>query len=318
MVDTEHTFRVEPGERLLSAARRAGVWLPFECGWGSCGTCKVSLVDGEVALLFADAPAVDERDQRRGRTITCQTTPTSDLAIRVRRLGPNEERPTTDHTATLAGVTPLGPEIAAFRFDLGQPAHYRPGQYAILQLAPDLRRCYSMSGLPGASEIELIAKRYPGGAGSNALFALDLGDQVAAELPYGGMWLHPGGERIVLIAGGTGISPILALLRQLVAHQHPGEVEIVFGANSRDELVRWDEITELAAALPRARLHGVLRDAPDSWSGGRGLAPDHLRGLVSGDERCYLAGPPPMVDATLHTLKEGGVSLARIHYDRFG
>lgn len=318
VADTDLAFRVEAGERVLAAARRAGVWLPFECGWGSCGTCKVALLDGEVELLYPEAPTLDERDARRGRTITCQTTATSDLTIKVRRLGPAEERPTADYDAVLAEVVPLGPDISAFRFTLDRPADFRPGQYAILEPAPGLRRCYSMAGLPGSPEVEFVAKRYPGKPGSNALFDLAVGAACPMELPYGDMWLRPGDDPVVLVAGGTGISPVLSLVRQLAAAGHGGEVDVVFGANSRAELVLWEELVSLVEALPRGRLHGVIASPGDDWTGLAGLAPDHLPTLLTGAERCYLAGPPGMVDATLQALRACDVSLALTHYDRFG
>lgn len=314
---TDLRFPVHTGEPVLAAARRAGVWLPFECGWGSCGTCKVTVVDGELVLLYPDAPAVDARDARRRRSIVCQATAGADVTIKALRVGATPERPTRDYVATLAGVRPLGPAIHAFRFTLDQPADYRPGQYALLHLGDGLHRCYSMAGLPGTLEVEFVAKDYAR-PGSAALFALDVGDSVPLELPYGDMWLRPDSDRIVLVAGGTGIAPILALLRQLVAERPSEDVTVVFGANTHPELVLWEELEDLVGALPAGRLLGVLAQPPPDWSGEAGLVPDVLPGQLSGGERVYLAGPPAMVDATLPVLRAAGVPLNRIHYDRFG
>jgi len=171
---------------------------------------------GSADLLF-EAPAVDARDARRRRMVTCQTTPTSDLVIKPIWSSdqPRPELPTADHRAQLVDVQGLGPDIRRFRFHLEAAAVYREGQYAILELAPGLRRCYSMSHLAGSRVVEFIAKRYAGGPGSERLFALPIGSQIPVELPYGDMWLREGVRPVVLIAGGTGISPILALLRQL-------------------------------------------------------------------------------------------------------
>lgn len=116
-------FDVRHGERILAAARRAGIWLPFECGWGSCGTCKATLVEGDVELLFADCPSVNERDARRRRTVTCQTTPTSDIVIKPNwaESAPRLERPTADYQARLTHVDMLGPQLRKFTFELDQP-----------------------------------------------------------------------------------------------------------------------------------------------------------------------------------------------------
>ena len=314
---TDHAFVVRPGEPILTAARRAGVWLPFECGWGSCGVCKATLVDGEVELLFGDAPAVDARDRRRRRTITCQTTAVSDLTLKVSRLGPFEERPTRDHGAELVAKRVLAPDVSEFRFRLDQPADFRPGQYAILDLAPGLRRCYSMAGLPGA-EVSFVAKRYAGRPGSCALHATPVGGRVPMALPFGDMWLRPDSARTVLIAGGTGVAPILALLQQLDAEGCPHPVTVVYGANTPADLVCWDELAASVDRLADAELHGVVVRPDDGWRGWTGFVTEPLRSIVAAADRCYLAGPPPMVDAALAVLREKGVGLDRVHYDRFG
>ena len=316
------TFEVREGERILAAARRAGIWLPFECGWGSCATCKVTLIDGEVDLLFADAPAMTPRDARRRRVLTCQTTPRSDLVIKPLWVSdrPREELPTADYRGELVAADELGPEIRRFRFRLDRPAGYREGQYAILDLGECLRRCYSMSNLQGSSDIEFVAKRYAGRPGSERLFCLPPGSEIGLELPYGDMWLRPGDRTAVLIAGGTGISPILALARRLHQDADPRPVRVFYGAGSRAELVCWDELRSLVDCLPDGRLHGALLQPDDAWSGTVGFVTHALdRHLVDGaDVTYYLAGPPPMVDAVLERLRDWGVELTQIHYDSFG
>ncbi|GAB2985055.1 2Fe-2S iron-sulfur cluster binding domain-containing protein [Amycolatopsis acidiphila] len=320
LAGTDLRFTVGPGERILAAARRAGIWLPFECGWGSCGTCKATLVEGEVELLYPDAPAVEPRDARRRRILTCQTTPCSDLTLKVLRTGPTAERPTCDHRAELLDAQELGPDIRRFRFRLDTTSRYRPGQYAIVELGRGLRRCYSMTGPAGLDTVEFIAKRYPGRAGSTALFTLSPGDAVPVELPYGDMWLRPGERDIVLTAGGTGLSPILALLRELADTADTRRVHVFYGANTEEDLVCWDELQALVAGLPAARLHGALLKPSESWSGTVGLVTDALRVRLPelrGAEH-YLAGPPVMVDAVLTLLREHNAPIDHIHYDRFG
>ncbi|GEL19435.1 2Fe-2S iron-sulfur cluster binding domain-containing protein [Pseudonocardia asaccharolytica] len=320
------TFEAGAGERILGAARRAGVWLPFECGWGSCALCKVTLVEGEVGLLFPDAPAVTPRDARRRRILTCQSTPRSDLTIKPLAVGlmvrseTPAERPTADHTGELVGRDELGPDIRRFVFRLERAADFREGQYAILDFGDGLRRCYSMSSRSGSPLVEFVTKRYPGRAGSERLHSLPLGATVELELPYGDMWLRPGARPVVLIAGGVGISAVLALLRQLHAAVDPRPVLVFYGAGSRPELVCWDEVEHLVHGLPGGSLHGALTSPENGWPGTNGLVTDALAEHLPAPETAdhYLAGPPPMVDAVLAHLRARGVELTRIHYDRFG
>lgn len=319
---TERWFRVHEGERILGAARRAGVWLPFECGWGSCGTCKVAVVEGEVESLFPDAPAISLRDGRRRRVLACQTTAVSDLVVRATWVNdePRSEWPTADYIGELVHVEELGPEIRRFRFDLDTSADYLEGQHAIVEMAPGLRRCYSMANTSGAPSVEFIAKRYAGKVGTEQLFRLYPGHRVRIELPYGEMWISRGDRPVALIAGGTGIAPILAMLRKLASTGDTRPVEVFYGAGGRDELVCWDELKSLVGSLPCGRLQGALVEPCVDWPGSVGFVTDALRErreqLV--DSEFLLAGPPPMVDATLDLLGEWDTALDRIHFDRFG
>ncbi|MCF7550846.1 2Fe-2S iron-sulfur cluster binding domain-containing protein [Pseudonocardia sp. WMMC193] len=317
---TDHEVVVRPGDRILPAARRAGVWLPFECGWGTCGTCKVTLVEGEVEGLFPAAPAIDRRDERRRRILTCQSTPRSDVVIKALRVGEVEERPTRDHAAVLVESEELAPQVRRFRFRTDEPVSYRPGQYAILDLGPDLRRCYSMAGPPGGCTVDFIAKRYDGKPGSGRLFELEIGDEVPMELPYGDMWLRAGERPVVLTAGGTGVSAVLAIMHQLAASGSEREVHVLYGVNTEADLAAHDELCELAAKLPAAQAHAVLLRPSEAWTGRAGLVTDALADLLEGvdDAEHYFAGPPVMVDAVTALLRERGTSLDRVHYDRFG
>lgn len=316
------TFTAREGERLLGAARRAGVWVPFECGWGSCGTCKVTLVQGSAELVFPDAPSFDERDVRRNRILLCQSVATSDLAIKPFQVSdqPTPERATRDDIAELFKVEELGPGINRFTFQLTAPVSYLEGQHAALQVAPDLWRCYSMEHLSGSDTVSFIAKRYEGGPGSNALFELSPGTSIEIELPYGGMWLKPPPTPAVLVAGGTGISPILAMVRRLAAERDARPVRVYYGAGSPAELVAWDELHELVASLPDGVLTGAVVEADENWDGTEGFVTEALAHCVElkADADVYLAGPPPMVDAVLAVLKEHNVGMNRISYDRFG
>lgn len=332
---TDVCFRVPAGERILGAARRAGVHLPHECGWGSCSTCKATLVEGTVDLLFPQAPAVDSRDERRRRIIVCQTTPTSDVVLKVQ--GPTGESAgpsaTTDATARLREVQLLGSGIAQFTFQLRDlagsavEAAYKPGQFAILEPVPGVRRCYSLAGLPGTDEVQFIAKRYDG-SGSTGLFGLPIGAEIPVELPYGDMWLRPGARPVLLAAGGTGISAILALVRQLVAAEAGPDarrVRVVYGATTPTELVCWDELVELVSRLPYGSLHGALVAPASEWSGTTGFVTHALADLAGSGEHedlttsvAYLAGPPAMVDAVKVAFGELGITLDRTHVDSFG
>lgn len=319
---TDTCFDVVEGERILGAALRAGVWVPFECGWGSCGTCKMTLVEGEIETLFADAPSISPRDARRSRVLACQSTAKSDLVVKPSwvETTPRDGRATERRTAVLSEREEIGPAIFRLRFTTDQPVHFHEGQHAVIDLGAGLRRCYSMSNRPGSPEVEFIMKRYTGRVGSEAVSALTPGAQVFLEIPYGDMWIRDSAAPICLVAGGTGIAPILGMLRRLAADRDSRPVRVVYGANVHDELVCWTDLAALVLELPDAELIGALSTAHEGWSGVQGLVTHALEPMLDGlsDADFYVAGPPVMTNAVTSQLKDGGIQLDRIRFDSFG
>ncbi len=316
-------FDARPGETLLEAARRAGLALPHECGWGSCGTCKVTLVSGDTELLFPAAPAINPRDARTRRIVACQSMARSDVTIRLSPAAPPPlPVPDEAHRAELVSVEELAPEVRRFTFRTEAEADFLPGQYAILHLAPGLRRAYSMCNLPGDRSLQFISKRYRGGAGSAALAAMTPGATLALEAPFGTCTLNPRPGRKVLVAGGTGISPILALVRQMVrdGSDFAAPVDVIYCARRPEDLAAGDELGALVARVPGASYRPHAEEGIDGPALSSGRATDAIAATSydPGATEFYVAGPPVMVDAVKVQLKEAGVPITRIRFDSFG
>lgn len=316
-------FEAQAGETLLQAARRAGVALPHECGWGSCGSCKVTLVAGETELLFATAPAISPRDARTRRILACQSMARSDVTIRLSpAAAPPLARPSREQRAELVSVEELAPEIRRFTFRPEAGADFLPGQYAILHLAPGLRRAYSMCNLPDGTHLQIISKRYQGGAGSTALAAMTPGESLTIEAPFGNCTLKPRPGRKIFIAGGTGISPILALARQAAqeAVDFEAPVDVIYCARRAADLAAGDELAAAVGQIRGARYHPVLEEDPEGRAALTGRAPEAITAMEfdPAATEFYVAGPPVMVNAVKAQLKEAGVPITRVHYDSFG
>lgn len=315
-------FVARPGETLLQAARRAGVGLAHECGWGSCGSCKVTLVEGETALLFPAAPAISPRDARTGRILACQSVAQSDLTIRLSPAAPPPlALPSREQQAELVAVEDLAPEVRRFTLRPEGGADFLPGQYAILHLAPGLRRAYSMCNLPDGERLQVISKRYPGGPGSNALAGLRPGAVLTLEAPFGTCTLKARPGRKVFVAGGTGISPILSLVAQAARDEvaFAAPVDVIYCARRPADLAAGEELAAAVARIAGAVYRPVV--AEEAGAGhATGLATDAIAATAFDPEEAefYVAGPPVMVHAVKAQLKEAGVPITRIHYDSFG
>ena len=316
-------FEALADETLLEAARRNGLDLPHECGWGHCGSCKVTVVDGQTDLLFPAAPALTPRDQKLNRTIACQAMACSDLII---KLAPGVPQPPViaprRQEAELIAVEELAPEIRRFTFRPEGGADFLPGQYAILHLGERLRRAYSMCNLPDGETLQVISKRYPGGAGSNALADLSPGDRLTLEAPFGTCTLKARPGRKIFIAGGTGISPILSLVRQAARDRidFAASVDIVYCARRVADLAAGDELEGAAADVRGAVYTRCVEEETTLPGHATGRALDVLSSLSYDPAATdfYVAGPPVMVNAVKSHLKGAGVAITRIHYDSFG
>ena len=317
---TGAAFDQQPGQRLLEAAREAGVWLPFECGWGSCGTCKATLVSGDVEVLEPDAAALSERDARRGRILLCQSSATTDVTIKPLRVSdePDPLRPVELVRGTVESVDEVGPGIVDLRVSTPRPYRFRPGQFAIVHGPQQQRRCYSFAGEPGVSGVRFVIKGYAGRPVSTWATQLSPGDDLSFEGPYGDVWLRDSGRPMLMIAGGSGISAILGLVRDASVRSRDRELTVVYGARTAADLALVDELDSLVAAHGRARLIAVVESGPGRAGGSVGRVTDPLADLDVAACDVYLAGPPAMVDAVDLVLIENGAGRDRLHVDRFG
>jgi toluene monooxygenase electron transfer component len=331
-IEVEGGPRVSIGrdeDTLLRGALRAGIAWPYECSVGGCGGCRFELVDGEAADLWPGAPGLSARERQRGRRLACQTAVRGDLRVRLRLDAPAEPAPAPRRLAArLLAVHRLTADMSEFTFLAEGEARFRPGQYAVLQLpgVPGVR-AYSMSNLSNAEGAwQFIVRRQPQGRGSTALFhEMTVGRTLVLDGPYGHAWLRTGtGREIVCLAGGSGLGPMLAIVRGALADAHGPRVQVVVGMRSQADLGALLALQALAAeARGRLSLTTVLSAplAAPPWSGPTGLLHDEVeRTLAPPHDRFdfYLAGPPPMVEALQHLLLvRWRVPIGQVRFDRF-
>lgn len=313
-------------DTLLRGALRAGIGFPHDCSVGGCGNCRFDLVSGEMETSWPEAPGLTERDRRRGKRLACQSRPLGDCVIKVR---PAEEfRPVVPpvlRSARLTAKTAITAEMSEFVFAAEGPATFAPGQYGLLR-PPSVAgvRAYSMSNLPnGAGEWRFVVRRVPGGRGSNALFDdVAIGDEIPLDAPYGHAHFREEVTRdVVLIAGGSGIGPIVSIARAALAAEPRRRVIVFEGARTRADL-GFEKLMGEAIAGVDGYVPVLSAEAEGSdWAGARGFVHAELEArLADRREECefYFAGPPPMIEALQDLLiMRWTVPVGRIHYDRF-
>lgn len=331
-------FECDPGEKILHAALRRGVELSYECATGTCGTCKARLVSGRTESEWPDAPG---RRYLKGEAeiLTCQSVARDDCALEVFALKTRE--PGASAPRALAGILRgrrhLTHDVVAFDLDLDAPLDFDAGQFALLTV-PGITgaRAYSMVNFDrGAERLSFVVKKKPGGAVSEWLFGEGVEDaRLGLFAPLGHATWEPGVKKHLLcIAGGSGIAGMMSILSLACQEGHfrAWDGHVFFGVRTAQDGFFLDELEAFRARYP-ARLSVTIalsdEDVPDTlsvaypgFSFGRGFVhavagermKDHFANISA-----YVAGPPPMVDASLRLLlREARLPPADIRYDKF-
>ncbi|MCF4165352.1 fatty acid desaturase [Zavarzinia compransoris] len=317
----DRMIEVAPKETILQAALRQGIDFPYSCRVGGCATCKCKLEGGKVRELTEATYILSDQELDDGYILACQSVPKSDLRLAV-DLPVQGERQT--RRGEVVDQRRLTHDITRLTIRLDAPIAYRAGQFAdvTFDALPDTTRSYSFATPPQADgTVEFFVRKVPGGAFSTLANDRDVvGETLTVEGPGGDFFLRPGITPLLLIAGGSGLAPILALLRGAGATDRTRPVTLLFGAREARDLYAMAEIEALRASWQAPfRFVPVLSDGKpdDGWAGARGLVTDHLLdGLDTGAD-AYLCGPPGMIDAAEALLRERGVGGAQIHADRF-
>ena len=331
-------FECEPGEKILHAGLRSGLELPYECGTGTCGTCKARLVSGRVESEWPEAPG-NRYLKGPADLLMCQCVAREACALEVSVLKPREASAASpDATVGRAsGWRRLTHDVAAFDVDLERPLDFDAGQFALLTV-PGIAgaRAYSMVNFePRARRLSFVVKRKPGGAVSDWVFGGRVdGTPVGVFAPLGHATFRPGLERHVLcIAGGSGIAGMMSILRCATEAGHFAgwDGHVFFGVRSERDRFYLEELEGLRARYPaRLAVTVALSDeevpvgltaAHPGLAFARGLVHEVAGARMAGrfaGVRAYVAGPPPMVDASLRLLlREARLSPADIRYDKF-
>jgi propane 2-monooxygenase small subunit len=280
-------------ETVLDAAFRQGYSLAHGCREGQCSACKCFLLEGDVALKPYSNFALAETEQSNGYSLMCRAMPEQDLVVELLHYDPDNyrlEHAIRDAEATVSAIEPLADDIT--RVVLDAPGfEFTPGQFVDLHV-DDAKRSFSMANVdPG--RIELIVKRYPGGRFSGKLDGqLKVGDRIGYTGPYGALRVHDSERPIVMLASGSGIAPILSLLRHLDATSSARAVRLFFASPTG---ICAEDIGQLRLADFRFMPFSDRRmlDAVDEY-----LASDEL----SGPPDVYMCGAPPMLEAAEEML----------------
>ena len=211
----------------------------------------------------------------------------------------------------------------------GWPGHL-PGQHVDIRLTADdgyqAQRSYSIASPPEEELLALTVERLNDGEVSPYLVdELRVGDQLQLRGPIGGyfVWTTAKGGPLCLIAGGTGITPLMAMLRHRDRSSSRTPTLLLYSARSLDDVVYQKELKELARRDSSLRVvYALTREQPKDWTGHRGRINKALLAEtcfpVAQDPAIYVCGPTGFVENVSGLLVELGFDHFSIKTERFG
>jgi len=190
-----------------------------------------------------------------------------------------------------------------------------PGDHLYVHATIDgkaVKRPYTPSSTPGLTgSFDLTVKRYETGLVSKYLHERKIGETVLMSGPYpGGHWVDGMAKKVGFVAGGTGITPMISIIRWILANSLPVELFLLFANKTEADILFREEWDEDAREHANFHCYHVLEQPPAGWTQGTGrITEEMLRRHLpppGPDTVIFLCGPPPMVDAIEATLRAIG------------
>jgi len=234
------------------------------------------------------------------------------------------------HEAVIERIEQRTPRVKSF-FLRAPIARHEAGQHLDVRLtAPDgysAQRSYSIASMAGADTIELGLERLEDGEVSTFLHDVAVpGDTIELRGPIGGhfIWRPEMGGPLVLIAGGSGVAPLMSILRSRRAFAPGTDALLVYSARTWDDLIFRDELLEMERVDSRFELVAVTtREAPHrSVDLGMRLDGESLRSILStwgkAPEHVYVCGATPFVEVVTKALVADGMPADLVRTERYG
>ena len=228
----------------------------------------------------------------------------------------------------MAGVAAETPRVTTIAFDVpGWPGH-QAGQHVDVRLTAadgyQAERSYSIASAPGGTRVELTVVHIDDGEVSPYLTGeLRPGDQIELRGPVGGyfVWAPGDGGPLLLAAGGSGVAPLMAMVRLRAAAGSAVDTRLLVSSRSWEEIIYREELERLAGGGLTV-VHTLTASAPPGWAGyARRVDAGMLAQVGPGPAerpRVYVCGPTPFVEAVAEALVGLGHQPQAIKTERFG
>ena len=325
-INKEKEYTVDGGDTLLSSLIENKIFIPSACGGkGSCGYCKVKILEGGGPVLPTELGYLTDDDMKENVRLSCQCKVKEDIKIEI----PEELFNVREYAANVEFIKDVTPTIKYLRFNIKdeEGISFKPGQYIQLKApkykgnSEEVFRAYSIASSPkDNNNLELVIGYVEDGKCTTYVHKfLNEGDKVNFNGPYGDFYYHDNDREMVLVAAGTGMAPILSILHHMKENDIDRKVTFYFGARYVDDLFFIDKMEEFEKSLPNFKFIPSLSRPDDSWDGEKGRVTATIDKYLNDGSECeaYLCGSPKMIDSIVDVLKDKGLKEELIYFDKF-
>lgn len=314
------SFEARSDESLLDAALRQGVVFDYSCRTGRCSSCKGRIRSGETSAAY-DELGLSAEERAHGFILTCVRQARGPVELEIDDLGDVVLPEAKTLPCRIQSIERLAHDVVrvVLRLPPTSGLEFLPGQYVDVIGSVGLRRSYSIANAPRADkQIELHIRYVPDGAMSRYWFEqAKANDLLRLRGPLGTFFLRGQADKdLVLLATGTGIAPVKAILEGLSglpADAQPRSLTVYWGGRHRQDLY-WQPPEQ-----PGLRFVSVLSRADDDWTGPRGHVQDlMLREHASlADTLVYACGSDAMIHSAQAQLRAAGLPDRQFRSDAF-
>ena len=326
IANSSRGFNAGPDQPLLEAASDAALNLPHSCKGGNCGACKALLVRGQIHYPNGRPLGLSDAEIADGLILLCQARARTDLCIETFDMRAADSATTKRLPCRIERAVPLSHDVMGLflRLPIAEDFIFEAGQYIDILLPGGRRRSFSIASPPhDARPLELHIRRIAGGEFSDRLFHEDLRSSLLSiEGPLGRFTYRPHASqapRMLLIGGGTGIAPLLSILRHLIENGIERDMQLYWGVRNEQDLYAHATLEQLSRRAASFTYVPVLSEAGPGWRGATGWVHEAALKEIPDLEaiEVYAAGPPAMIAAIQGEYDARGSAKTRLYYDSF-
>lgn len=231
---------------------------------------------------------------------------------------------------TVAELVQETPKVASLLLDVPEWMGHLAGQHVDVRLTADdgyqAQRSYSIASPPEDSRLAITVERLDDGEVSPYLVGeVRTGDKVELRGPIGGYFVWRGDDErpVLLVAGGSGVVPLMAMIRHRAANHMKTPTRLLYSSRSHDDIIYRAELDRLASAGDGLTVaHTLTRTQPPGWSGYARRIDSAMLAEVAWPKAqnpiVYVCGPTPMVESVASLLVDMGFDPASVKTERFG